>query len=75
MLINGVSEAIKDETKELKGGLLGTLLSTWDDILLENLLAGKKVKSKITGREDKIPGQRVIGAREGTVANVEDAVW
>ena len=41
LLIKGVSETIKNEAKEQKGGFLGTLLDTLGATLLENLLTGK----------------------------------
>ena len=41
LLIKGVSENIKNETKEQKGGFLGMLLGTLCDCLLGNLLTGK----------------------------------
>ena len=37
LLIKGVSETIKNEAKEQKGGFLGTLLDTLGTTLLENL--------------------------------------
>ena len=41
ILLNGVSETIKNETKEQKGGFLSMLLSTLGASLLENLLTGR----------------------------------
>ena len=41
LLIKGVSETIKNEAKEQKGGFLGMLLGTLCVSLLGNLLAGK----------------------------------
>ena len=43
LLINGVSETIKDKAKEQKGGLFGILLSTLAASLLGNISAGKRV--------------------------------
>ena len=40
-LIKGISEAIKNETKEQKEGFLGMLLGTLGASLLENLWTGK----------------------------------
>ena len=42
ILLKGVSEAIKNETKEQKGGFLSMLLGTLGASLLENLLTGGK---------------------------------
>ena len=41
LLIKGVSETIKNEVKNLKGGFLGMLLGTLGANLLENLLSDK----------------------------------
>ena len=41
LLTKGVSETIKHEAKEQKGGFLGMLLGTLGASLLRNLLAGK----------------------------------
>ena len=41
LLIKGISEATKYETKEQKGGFLGMLLGTLGASLLGNLLTGK----------------------------------
>ena len=42
ILLKGVTESIKKETKE-KGGFLGTLVGTLGSILLGNLLSGKGI--------------------------------
>ena len=41
LLIKSVSETIKNEAKEQKGGVLAMLLGTLGASLLENLLTGK----------------------------------
>ena len=41
LLIKGISETIKNEAKEQKGGFLGMLLGTLYPSLLGNLLTGK----------------------------------
>ena len=43
ILFKGVAETIKNETKELKGGFLETLVGTLGSILLGNLLSGKGI--------------------------------
>ena len=43
LLIKGVSETIKNEAKEQKGGCLGMLLGTLGASLLGNLLTGKGI--------------------------------
>ena len=42
ILLKGVTEAIKNETKEQKGSFLSMLLSTLGASLLGNLLTGKE---------------------------------
>ena len=41
VLLKGVTETIKNETKEQKGGFLSTLLATLGASLLGHLLTGK----------------------------------
>ena len=60
VLIKVVSETIKNETKEQKGGLLDMLFSKLGASLLGNLLAGKGVKAKIPGRAVKRAGKGTI---------------
>ena len=43
LLLEGVSETIKNESKEQKGGFLSMLLGTLGASLLGNMLAGKGV--------------------------------
>ena len=43
VLLKGVSESIKDETREQRGGFLSMLLGTLSTNLLGNMLAGKGV--------------------------------
>ena len=43
ILLKGVTKTIKNETKEQKGGLLGTLVGTLRSILLGNLLSVKGI--------------------------------
>ena len=43
ILLKGVSKTIKNESKELKGGLLSMLLGTLGANVLINMLAGKGV--------------------------------
>ena len=55
LLINGVSEAIRNEAKEQKGGFLSMLLGTLATTLLGNLLA---VKGTIRAGEGVIATSR-----------------
>ena len=43
ILLKGVTETVKNETKEQKGGFLSMLLGTLGAILLGNLLTGKGI--------------------------------
>ena len=43
LLLEGVSETIKDQAKKLKGGFLSMFLGTLGASLLGNMLAGKRV--------------------------------
>ena len=65
LLIKGVSEAIKNEAKEQKGGFLGMLLGTLGASLLGNLLTNK-------GAIVASQGQGTIRAGEGTVGAGQD---
>ena len=43
ILLKGATETIKNETKEQKGGFLGTVVGTLVSILIGNLLSGKGI--------------------------------
>ena len=58
LLIKGVSQTIKNEAKEQKGGFLGMLLGTLGASILRNLLRGKGTIRA---------GEGTIRAGEGTV--------
>ena len=58
LLIKGVSETIKNEVKEQKGGFLGILLGTLEASLLGNLLTSQ--------------GEGTIRAGEGTIRSGQD---
>ena len=51
ILLKGVTNTIKNETKEQKGGCLSMLLGTLGASLLENMLAGKRVVRAGSGNE------------------------
>ena len=63
LLIKGVSETIKNEAKEQKGGYLGMLLGTLGASLLGNVL---------TDRGAMIAGEGRIKAGEGKVRAGQD---
>ena len=65
LLIKGVSETIKNEAREQKGGFIGMLLDILGASLLENLLTGKGVIATSQG-------QGTIRAGEGTVRVGQD---
>ena len=65
LLIKAVSQTIKNEAKEQKGGFLGMLLHTLGAGLLGNLLTGK---GAITASQ----GQGTIRAGEGPIRAGQD---
>ena len=50
ILLKGVTNTIKNEAKEQKGGFLSMLLGTLGTSLLENLLSGKGIVRTVYGR-------------------------
>ena len=63
LLTKGVSETIKNQAREQKGGVLGMLLGTLGVCLLENLLTKKRTIKA---------GEGTFGAVEGTVRAGQD---
>ena len=53
ILLKGVTNTIKNETKEQKGGFLSMLLGTLGATLLGNLLSGKGIARAGSGRLSK----------------------
>ena len=51
ILLKGVTNTIKNETKEQKGGFLSMLLGTLGVSLLVNLLSGKRIVRAGSGKE------------------------
>ena len=72
LLIKKVSETVKNETKEQKGGFIEILLGTLGASLLDNLLTGKGTITTSQGRETNIPGRGIIRPCEGTIRAVQD---
>ena len=67
ILLKGVSKAIKNETKEQRGGLLRLLLGTLGASLLGNLLAGKgNVVSRAKGKGIMHAGDGIVRAGSGS---------
>ena len=62
ILLKGVTETVKNETKEQKGGFLSMLLGTLGASLLGNLLTGKGVVRAGTGNNK---GKGVVRAGYG----------
>ena len=60
-MLKGVTETIKNESKEQKGGFLSMLLGTLGASLLGNLLSGKGIKADY---EDK-KGKGIVRAGPG----------
>ena len=63
LLLNGVTESVKNEVKEQRGGFLSMLLGTLGASLLGNLLSGKGINKK--GKGIHIAGEGIIRAGEG----------
>ena len=63
LLVKSISEIIKNEAKEQKGGFLGIILGIFGARLLRNLL---------TGKETIRAGEGTFRAGEGTVRAVQD---
>ena len=82
LLIKGVSQAIKNEAKEQKGGFLGVLLSTLllGASFLGNQLTGKGAiatsqrceRSESLAARSNMPGKGAIRANEGTLRTDQD---
>ena len=62
ILLKGVTETVKNEPKEQKGGFLSMLLGTLGASLLENLLAGKGIVRAGSGNNK---GKRIVRAGFG----------
>ena len=65
LLLEGVSETIKNEAKEQKGGFLSMVLETLGASLLRNMLAGKGIIRSGYGSKEK----RIIRAGYGCETN------
>ena len=66
-MIKGVSETIKNEAKEKKGGFLGMLLCTLNASLLGNLLTGKGARATGQIKGTIRAGEGTFRAGEGDV--------
>ena len=53
ILLKGVTNTIKNETKEQKGGFLSMLLGTLASTLLGNLLSGKGIEADSEDKKEK----------------------
>ena len=62
ILLKGATETIKNETKEQKGGFLGTLVGTLGSILLGNVLSGKGIVRAGSGNKK---GKGIVRAGYG----------
>ena len=72
LLIKGVSETIKNESKKQKGGFLCMLLRTLGVSLLGNLLTGKGAIVMSQDREANMPERGTVRAGEGTIRAGQD---
>ena len=59
ILLKGVTETIKNEKKEQRGGFPGTLVGTSGSILLENLLSGRGIARACSGKKK---GKGIVSA-------------
>ena len=62
ILLKGVTETIKNKTKEQKGGFLNMLLGTLGASLFGNMLAGKWIVRAGSGNKK---GKRIVRAGTG----------
>ena len=62
ILPEGVTKAVKNETREQGEGFLGILLGTLGSILLGNLLSGKGI---VKGRSQNKKGKGIVRAGYG----------
>ena len=71
ILLKGVSKAIKNETKEQRGGFLGMLLGTLGSSLLGNLLTGGKgiVRAGEGSVASRTKGKGIVRAGKGSKKN------
>ena len=53
ILLESVTKAVKNKTKEQRGGFLGTLVSTLESILLGKLLSGKEIVRAGSGNKKR----------------------
>ena len=72
LLMKGVGQTIKNETKEEIGGFLSMVLGTLSANLLGNLLTGKGVRATSQGRCTIRAGEDKFRAGEGTVRAGQD---
>ena len=61
ILLKGVTNAIKDETEEQKGGFVSMLLGTLEASLLGNVLTGKGIVRAGSGNHSK-KGKGIVRA-------------
>ena len=62
ILLKGVTKTVKNETKEQKGGFLGTLVGTLGSLLLGNFLSGKGIVKAGSGNKK---GKGIVRAGYG----------
>ena len=63
-MLKGVTETVKNDTKEQKGGFLSLLLGTLGASLLGNLLTGKEFARAGSGNNNK--GKGIVRADYGS---------
>ena len=65
LILKGVSETVKNEARQQRGGFLSMLLGTLGRSLLENILAGRGAIAKSQGRGINRAGEGVVRAVYG----------
>ena len=70
LLLKGVTETVKNEVKEQKGGFLSMLLGTLGASLLGNILSGRGINKKSQGINR--PGERIVRIGYGNKNNKMD---
>ena len=72
LLLKGVTETVKNEVKEQKGGFLSILLGTVGASLLGNLLTGKGIYRTGKGKGINRAGEGIVRAGYGNNSSKMD---
>ena len=72
LLLKGVTEAVKNEVKEQKGGFLSILLATLGASLLGDILTGRGINRAGKGRGINRAGEEVVSVGYGSRSSKMD---